>query len=224
MNDEELLILSAEVKYEVKHKRSKTWSLNQTRILKTRFSIGSEFSMSRRILPTADQLVWYPHPKHAWLLGKSYRRLQPLHHPSHTLGYVTLPLSPTHTHITLTPQPQNAGTPDQSTTVRTFTRDQTRPFDSSHVNASKDDDLASFNELTVAPLLDTLRRRFFRLLPYTYISDIVIAVNPYKAYSHMTTLPDPLIPYERSTSRRKSKAQRHVWATADFAYRAMMRV
>ena len=76
----------------------------------------------------------------------------------------------------------------------------------------------------MAPLLDTLRRRFFRLLPYTYISDIVIAVNPYKAYPHMTTLPDPLIPYERSTSRRKSKAQRpHVWATADFAYRAMMR-
>ena len=116
-----------------------------------------------------------------------------LHHPSHTFGYVTLPLSPTHT--CNTPQPQNAGTPDQSTTVRTFTRDQTRPFDSSHVNASKDDDLASFNELTVAPLLDTLRRRFFRLLPYTYISDIVIAVNPYKAYPHMTTLPDPLIPY-----------------------------
>ena len=66
MNNEELPILSAEVKH-----RAKTWSLNQTRILKTRFSIGSEYSDESPYPSTPhDQLVWYPHPKHAWLLGK----------------------------------------------------------------------------------------------------------------------------------------------------------
>ena len=67
MNDDELPVLSAEVK---KH-RSKTWSLNQSRILKMRLSIGSEFSDESPYPSTPhDQLVWYPHPKHAWLLGK----------------------------------------------------------------------------------------------------------------------------------------------------------
>ena len=190
MNDEELPILSAEVKH-----RAKTWSLNQTRILKTRFSIGSEYSDESPYPSTPhDQLVWYPHPKHAWLLGKIVSE--------NASRYTVVPIpsgmstSPRCFHHRMHNTETLTGTPDQSNTVRSFTRDQTRPFDASHVNTLKDDDLASFNELTVAPLLDTLRRRFFRLLPYTYISDIVIAVNPYKAYPHMTTLPEPLVPYE----------------------------
>ena len=117
-----------------------------------------------------------------------------LHRCSDTFWYVYT--SPRCFHHRMHNTETLTGTPDQSNTVRSFARDQTRPFDASHVNTLKDDDLASFNELTVAPLLDTLRRRFFRLLPYTYISDIVIAVNPYKAYPHMTTLPEPLVPYE----------------------------
>jgi hypothetical protein len=190
--------LPALVYTEVK-RRSKTWSLNQSRILKDKFrilSISSSSSDDSSPFPSTphDQLIWYPHPKHAWLLGKIVSEQAD----------------------TITIVPVSSGTPDQSQTLRVFNRDQVHPFDSSHINQSKDDDLASFNELTVAPLLDTLRRRFFRLLPYTYISDIVIAVNPYKTYPHMTTLPDPLISYERNKkSRKKQNNQRpHVWAIA----------
>ncbi|RYG64920.1 hypothetical protein EON64_12995 [archaeon] len=43
------------------------------------------------------------------------------------------------------------------------------------------DDLCSMNYLHEAPLLDTLRRRFFKDIIYTSAGDVLISVNPYKA-------------------------------------------
>eukprot|EP01031_Cornospumella_fuschlensis_P051038 gene51038-62419_t len=43
------------------------------------------------------------------------------------------------------------------------------------------DDLCSMNYLHEAPLLDTLRRRFYQDVIYTSAGDVLISVNPYKA-------------------------------------------
>ena len=43
-------------------------------------------------------------------------------------------------------------------------------------------DVATCSLLSEAPLLDALRRRYLKSEPeiYTYVSDIVVAINPYK--------------------------------------------
>ena len=48
-------------------------------------------------------------------------------------------------------------------------------------------DLSECNMLSEAPLLDVLRRRFLKKKPdvYTYVSDIVVAINPYKYFDHL---------------------------------------
>lgn len=148
--------------------------------------------------PSSSTLIWYPDKKYEWLLGT-------IQSEDCTSGP---PGSPSQ--IAVRPIESN---PDEKE-VRYFSRSECHKFDPSHIEG-RADDLAKLNSLTVAPLLDCLRRRFFKLLPYTYIADIVIAVNPYKRYPHITTLPQPLVPYTEEMIP-------HVWATADFSYRAMM--
>ena len=48
-------------------------------------------------------------------------------------------------------------------------------------------DLSECNMLSEAPLLDVLRRHFLRRnRRVPYVSDIVVAINPYKYFDHLT--------------------------------------
>ena len=78
-------------------------------------------------------------------------------------------------------------------------------------------DLSECNMLSEAPLLDVLRRRFLKKKPdvYTYVSDIVVAINPYKYFDHLTHMETPL-------KRFKLKEDPHVWAIADFAFKGLL--
>lgn len=91
-----------------------------------------------------------------------------------------------------------------------------RQWDASH-DRSNLCDLAECSLLSEAPLLDVLRQRFLRPRPqiYTYVSDIVVAINPYKYFPHLNAMETPL-------KRFKIGKDPHVWATADFAYVGML--
>ncbi|XP_069061831.1 myosin-IIIb-like [Pleurodeles waltl] len=78
------------------------------------------------------------------------------------------------------------------------------------------EDLAALPELTEAQLLEHLRGRFLEDRIYTYIGDILVAINPFRSL--------PL--YEKSVSDRYRKHEKaalppHIFAVADRAYQAM---
>ncbi|KAL7848264.1 hypothetical protein AOLI_G00229820 [Acnodon oligacanthus] len=79
------------------------------------------------------------------------------------------------------------------------------------------EDLASLSELDEKSLLESLTGRFSRNHIYTYIGDILVAVNPFKQL--------PL--YEKEVSERykcheKSSLPPHIFAVADRAYQSML--
>ncbi|XP_069482878.1 myosin-IIIb-like [Ambystoma mexicanum] len=81
---------------------------------------------------------------------------------------------------------------------------------------SSPQDLASLPELDEPQLLEHLRGRFLEDQVYTYIGDILIAINPFR------TLPI----YEKSVSEKyrnheKNSLPPHIFAVADRAYQAM---
>lgn len=84
-------------------------------------------------------------------------------------------------------------------------------FDESH-NDEKVVDLSELNNFEEAPLLGVVRRRFFDLQVYTYVGEVMIAVNPYKYYQHLVDMPSPLTHYSRGDPP-------HVRAVASFAFR-----
>ncbi len=53
-------------------------------------------------------------------------------------------------------------------------------------------DVALISEFSEAPLLENLRRRFLNLDIYTYVSDIVIVLNPYFRIPAANDIPDTL--------------------------------
>ena len=94
----------------------------------------------------------------------------------------------------------------------------TKPFDGSH-DDERINNLALLSDMSEAPLIGVLRRRFLVRQVYTYVSDIVIAINPYRFYSELTTIPHlPLTtkPYARNTT------QPHTFAVADRSFRQML--
>ncbi|XP_064421597.1 myosin-IIIb isoform X3 [Latimeria chalumnae] len=83
--------------------------------------------------------------------------------------------------------------------------------------AGQRDDLAGLSELNEAGLLEDLRSRFYSQRIYTYIGDILIAINPFKSL--------PL--YEKSVSEKyknheKNSLPPHIFAVADRAYQCML--
>ncbi|XP_065262660.1 unconventional myosin-IXb-like [Emys orbicularis] len=79
------------------------------------------------------------------------------------------------------------------------------------------DDLAALEELDEARLLQNLSSRFLQQRVYTYIGDILIAVNPFQSL--------PL--YEKPVSEKyqnhdKGTLPPHIFAIADRAYQAML--
>lgn len=81
---------------------------------------------------------------------------------------------------------------------------------------SSPEDLAVLPELTEAQLLEHLRGRFLEDRIYTYIGDILVAINPFR----------PLPLYGKSVSEQyrsheKASVPPHIFAVADRAYQAM---
>ena len=84
-------------------------------------------------------------------------------------------------------------------------------YDESH-NDPHVTDLSELNNFEEAPLLGVVRRRFFDLQVYTYVGEVMIAVNPYKYYQHLVEMPSPLTHFGRGDPP-------HVRAIASFAFR-----
>lgn len=79
------------------------------------------------------------------------------------------------------------------------------------------EDLATLSELDEKSLLDSLSQRFKQGKIYTYIGDILVAVNPFKYL--------PL--YEKEVSERYKRHEKnalppHIFAVADRAYQSML--
>lgn len=84
-------------------------------------------------------------------------------------------------------------------------------FDDSHIDDAIID-LSRLNNFEEAPLLGLVRRRFFQLKVYTYVGEVMIAVNPYNYYEHLVQMPAPLTHYTLAH-------EPHVRAIASFAFR-----
>ncbi|XP_042587979.1 myosin-IIIb-like [Cyprinus carpio] len=79
------------------------------------------------------------------------------------------------------------------------------------------EDLANLSELDEKSLLEVLTGRFTQNLIYTYIGDILVAINPFKYLSI----------YEKEVSERykcheKKSLPPHIFAVADRAYQSML--
>lgn len=79
------------------------------------------------------------------------------------------------------------------------------------------DDLAKLSELTDNLLLDEIEARYKRNIIYTYIGDILLAVNPYKELDIYT--PEILKKYTHVTIR--SHLPPHIFCISDHAYAKM---
>uniref|UniRef100_A0A9J8CGU7 Uncharacterized protein n=1 Tax=Cyprinus carpio carpio TaxID=630221 RepID=A0A9J8CGU7_CYPCA len=74
------------------------------------------------------------------------------------------------------------------------------------------EDLASLSELDEKSLLEVLTGRFTQNLIYTYIGDILVAINPFKYLSI----------YEKEVSVSLKSLPPHIFAVADRAYQSML--
>ncbi|XP_062521187.1 myosin-IIIb-like [Corticium candelabrum] len=81
------------------------------------------------------------------------------------------------------------------------------------------DDLATLAELTEKSLLEHLKRRYGEGIIYTYVGDILVAVNPFK-YLRLYT--DEVHDQYRSVQHRVF-VRPHVYALVDSAYQALRR-
>ena len=73
---------------------------------------------------------------------------------------------------------------DLDGSVRKVSAADTKPVNATHL-ADPIWDIAQVSEMSEAPLIDVLRRRFVECKIYTMVSDILIAINPYKNMSHI---------------------------------------
>jgi myosin heavy subunit len=80
------------------------------------------------------------------------------------------------------------------------------------------DDLIRLNSLSENSLLHILRGRFATDVIYTYVSSILIAVNPFKA---LEIYNDEAIETYR-TSSDKAQLSPHIFGTTDAVYRGML--
>ena len=87
--------------------------------------------------------------------------------------------------------------------------EDTHVYDASHAESC--DDVALISDFSEAPLLANLRRRFLNLEIYTYVSDIVIVLNPYFRIPAANVIADPLPEFLPSENP-------HTYAAAHFAY------
>ena len=81
------------------------------------------------------------------------------------------------------------------------------------------DDMVILNDLNEPALLHNLRIRFKRDIIYTYVSSILVSVNPFKSLSLYT--PDVMDEYVEGDCK---KLKPHIFALADNAFRNMLDV
>jgi hypothetical protein len=87
-------------------------------------------------------------------------------------------------------------------------------FDPCHLEYLQD--IAVVNNLSEAPLLDLLRRRYEKDDIYCFVADIVISLNPYKDITDLYSIPKFL------ESVAKDGVKPHVYTVADAAYTKML--
>lgn len=80
------------------------------------------------------------------------------------------------------------------------------------------DDLCSLRDVSEASILEAVRQRFHRLKIYTYIRNILIAINPNK-FLPVYYNPKYIKMYEKQPLGKLSP---HIFAVADAAFRAML--
>ena len=91
---------------------------------------------------------------------------------------------------------------------------ETNVYDESH--AVDTEDVAKLSSFSEAPLLASLKRRFLDLNIYTYVSDVLIALNPYFPIDHLNDIPDQLVEFEPEQNP-------HSYAIAQFAFQRQHR-
>ena len=79
------------------------------------------------------------------------------------------------------------------------------------------EDMVSLNFLHEASILDNLRRRFQSNLPYTYVGNIICAINPYKWKRALYTEQEQ----EAYGQRLRHELSPHVYATSASAHRGL---
>jgi len=79
------------------------------------------------------------------------------------------------------------------------------------------DDLATLSELNEDIILQELQARYHKDVIYTYVGDILIALNPFKTLGiyHKNNA-------DRYKMTQKSLQPPHIYAIADSAYQAML--
>lgn len=85
-------------------------------------------------------------------------------------------------------------------------------------NSEEYDDLCNLQTVTEESILETLRQRFYRLKIYTYISNILVAINPNK-YLPVYYNPKYVKMYD---NQPLGKLSPHIFAIADVAFRSML--
>ena len=90
----------------------------------------------------------------------------------------------------------------------------TKPVNATHL-ADPIWDIAQVSEMSEAPLIDVLRRRFIECKIYTMVSDILIAINPYYMIPGLYDL-------SGETRYELGETPPHIFTTADSMYRLMV--
>lgn len=99
----------------------------------------------------------------------------------------------------------------------TMAEDESQDFS---LQKHDNDDLVTLNNLNESVVLEELKLRFSKNQIYTYIGDILIAMNPLKAIS---IYGKRVSNYYLKCENIRSKLPPHVYATAEQCYREMMR-
>ena len=103
---------------------------------------------------------------------------------------------------------------DLDGSVRKVAAADTKPVNATHL-ADPIWDIAQVSEMSEAPLIDVLRRRFIECKIYTMVSDILIAINPYYLIPGLYDI-TPGVPFTLG------ETPPHIYTTADTMYRLMI--
>ena len=83
------------------------------------------------------------------------------------------------------------------------------------------DDLATLPNLNEEIILNHLKTRYDQNLIYTYIGDILLAINPFKQLDIYNQQSHKLYSNHQSSAKIKTNKTPHVYALADFAYECL---
>eukprot|EP00730_Choanoeca_flexa_P001716 TRINITY_DN10754_c0_g1_i3.p1 TRINITY_DN10754_c0_g1~~TRINITY_DN10754_c0_g1_i3.p1 ORF type:complete len:1194 (+),score=379.51 TRINITY_DN10754_c0_g1_i3:43-3624(+) len=110
-------------------------------------------------------------------------------------------------------------TPDKKTLceVSSLNAGESDPLRDNSINERVPENLAQLQELTTDNLMHALHERFNKNMIYTYVGDILIAMNPYKRFPIYTEAIQ-----HRYRGARSKDLPPHIYAIADRAYAAMV--